>query len=785
MPYIKNPNYNPNDPKSQRYILQSDPFTSFLSTPKNQTPAPNMSVAPKTTTPQVSTPKINYADPYATSFSSKTSTPSNIPTPTPKPTTPNTPNQTPAPNMSVAPKTPSSYTVKSGDTLGAIASRNGTTVAELMRLNPSITNPNLIYPGQQFKLPGAIAPTTAPTTPAPASVPPAPTPTPTQPQQPGANMPAPTPTAPSTPAQAPSTGDATTDAALKSLAEQAGKAGMSLEDYLGVVNKSSAPTKAESDAIRNKLGIPDLIDDAFAKPQQNTVQLYKELYDLSGLNDIKAKVKELDDQIAQKRADLVTATGELYNNPWISQATRSGRLGNLQRIALADIENTIAQKDQYLSLYDDGISEIESSIQRSVFDTGLERDLTVEKLNYLLTEAERDEQFAQRAVEQRALRYLPDFLSNQPREGAEGFTLSEGQARYDAQGNLIASRDKAQEFESQWKKVTYNGVDYEQNQVTGEIRTPQIPLDTEATRSRIEAINTKLDLIDQIQNAGALDAIVGPNTLVRWDLPFRGGARNEAVGAINQLVDQETLATLMQLKAQGGTLGAISEKELGILQSAATQIKSWEDPENPGRYIISEKRFNEELEKIRASAQRLKAGILQITPEQLNKVEEARREYGLTEQEVIQQLRFNQESQTSTNGNLSPLAASIVQQESGGNYQAVGQVPAGYSEADRALGKYQIVPKYHFDKIGLPNTPAGRQQFINSPALQDQLFNIIISDLEKRYNGDPRKVAAAYYGGAGGAAVVGTPAGDKPQYAGGKAYPSINQYVNSVLSRLS
>jgi putative chitinase len=46
-----------------------------------------------------------------------------------------------------------SYTVKSGDTLSGIAGRHGTTVSALQRAN-NISNPNLIYAGQRLTIPG-------------------------------------------------------------------------------------------------------------------------------------------------------------------------------------------------------------------------------------------------------------------------------------------------------------------------------------------------------------------------------------------------------------------------------------------------------------------------------------------------------------------------------------------------------------------------------------------------------------------------------------------------------
>ena len=44
------------------------------------------------------------------------------------------------------------YTVKKGDTLSGIAAKHHTTLQNLVRLNPQIKNPNLIYPGDAIRL---------------------------------------------------------------------------------------------------------------------------------------------------------------------------------------------------------------------------------------------------------------------------------------------------------------------------------------------------------------------------------------------------------------------------------------------------------------------------------------------------------------------------------------------------------------------------------------------------------------------------------------------------------
>ncbi|MDD4517524.1 MAG: LysM domain-containing protein [Limnochordia bacterium] len=51
-----------------------------------------------------------------------------------------------------------SYTVVPGDTLFFIAQRFGTTVNAILAVNPQITNPNLIFPGQVICIPSAAPP---------------------------------------------------------------------------------------------------------------------------------------------------------------------------------------------------------------------------------------------------------------------------------------------------------------------------------------------------------------------------------------------------------------------------------------------------------------------------------------------------------------------------------------------------------------------------------------------------------------------------------------------------
>ena len=52
----------------------------------------------------------------------------------------------------IVPIPSNTYTVQRGDTLGEIAKRFDTSVSALLKLNPQITDPHLIFPGQVIRI---------------------------------------------------------------------------------------------------------------------------------------------------------------------------------------------------------------------------------------------------------------------------------------------------------------------------------------------------------------------------------------------------------------------------------------------------------------------------------------------------------------------------------------------------------------------------------------------------------------------------------------------------------
>lgn len=238
---------------------------------------------------------------------------------------------------------------------------------------------------------------------------------------------------------------------MKELFDLAQQAGLSWEEATNLVN-SQYP--ADTAGIREDLGIPDVVGKLFEMPDKTTQEIYQEAYDESELPGVKDKIKNIDDKIAKREADLVKATGEINQNPWLSQASRTGRLRILNELAFADIKNLENQRTSYLDLYDKGIDELEGVMTRGADQYERQRTLYADQLNYLLGEAERRADEAKEERMSEHLRYMPDYLKataaeraeekeyERGREGMLSFSeqveLFEKGYSVDAQGNISA-----------------------------------------------------------------------------------------------------------------------------------------------------------------------------------------------------------------------------------------------------------------------------------------------------------------------------------------------------------
>jgi len=122
------------------------------------------------------------------------------------------------------------------------------------------------------------------------------------------------------------------------------------------------------------------------------------------------------------------------------------------------------------------------------------------------------------------------------------------------------------------------------------------PQDTVGDADAKEKAQQAIDLISH----NGLNNAVGTIKLGRH-APFQWGQKQEFIGGVEQLVSTLSLESLINAKSQGATFGALSDNEMRILASSATQIGSWTMRDKKGRvtgYKIGEQAMKDELDKI-------------------------------------------------------------------------------------------------------------------------------------------------------------------------------------------
>ena len=126
----------------------------------------------------------------------------------------------------------------------------------------------------------------------------------------------------------------------------------------------------------------------------------------------------------------------------------------------------------------------------------------------------------------------------------------------------------------------------------------------------IPELQDKIANVDELLVHPGMAVSVGPSWLGRTT-PFTAdvwnGDKADFIAGVEKLVSQDTMNTLLNLKAKGGTLGALSDQERIMLRSASTKIGSWSITNKEGKvegYAASESSFKKELETIKLLSQR-------------------------------------------------------------------------------------------------------------------------------------------------------------------------------------
>jgi hypothetical protein len=324
-----------------------------------------------------------------------------------------------------------------------------------------------------------------------------------------------------------------------STVQNAAKAGIGFDKLSSVLPQQNQGQIRDSIAQQYGLGsYQDFAKSVFA-PTTSAQKLYKDAYKSAGLDGIKSKIED-------RRADLNKAVGAINDNPWLSEASRSGKYRDLQTLAQGDI-------NQYNDLYNSGLSEVHNLVNENLSELSSNHEIRAQQLNFLNALAEEEAQAKQQA---QASQYLSDYIGAQPQEapktvtigdnlyawngtnfeqigsGSSGFTLSDGQTRYDAQGNPIASNGGGATNPSAGIVGGYN--------ISSYAKDPN-------HEKKVAAIYSKTQGITTAAQAEAYIKQVAPNS------PLSGGM---IINAANQYgIDPGMLIAMMQQDSSLGTTG--------------------------------------------------------------------------------------------------------------------------------------------------------------------------------------------------------------------------------------
>ncbi len=190
-------------------------------------------------------------------------------------------------------------------------------------------------------------------------------------------------------------------------ARSAAQAGLGVEDYLKYI--TGGVSGAERHKINSGLGIPEAYKQLFT-PAPATQDLYNRAYSQAGLGDLKKQIESKLAEVNRIQSLYTEKGGKINENPFLSEASRIGRLRILDDKRLQEIGNLNNELSSMQDLYNSGVSEVNSVVSRSTQDFSNSQQTNALKLTYLQQQAEQQLQDLQSTKSAEAYKYLPDYL---------------------------------------------------------------------------------------------------------------------------------------------------------------------------------------------------------------------------------------------------------------------------------------------------------------------------------------------------------------------------------------
>lgn len=181
----------------------------------------------------------------------------------------------------------------------------------------------------------------------------------------------------------------------------------------------TGPTKEQQteEEIRTELytkyGIdPDAVFDK--EPEKGFEEVYSAAYAQAGLADIKTEIDDLRKKIADAEEKRDKAMENVNENPWLSEASRVGRVSRLQDKAQNELDRLTNQLTLATNVYERGKESAENVATRALNQFAQEREWAKEELDYYMARAELDIQARLATQKEEAssqsYRYVQDYM---------------------------------------------------------------------------------------------------------------------------------------------------------------------------------------------------------------------------------------------------------------------------------------------------------------------------------------------------------------------------------------